>query len=514
MALLCVHLVRRSHFCGLSAHVSRNFQVHVNSSQVNLQRITNTVRFRTSPAKQPVLLLGNGRKMYFRFSPQSPCPLPCGRVCSHLIHTSAPRRALPAPLIWMVLKPLQKVMAIILGRSIRKWWVALPDNRRDLMREWAWQQRWRLAAGAGVTMVMIALLLLTHLDESPVTGRTRLLVFSREKYMELTALTSEAYVEQFAEVLLPVTDARHQVVERVVQHLVQRNKDIPEVSDVAWSVHVVETPNINAFVLPNGKVFMFTGMLDAVTDVHQLTVVLGHEMAHALLGHAAEQASLSHVVDLLSLILLTAIWAVCPRDSLAMLGQWAQGKLTQLMFNRPFSRKLEAEADEVGLQLAAKACADVRAGPVFWQQMEIRDQLKGEPAVPEWLSTHPSHRNRYSQLDRLIPQALELRDNCVCPPLPASDPRAVFSKSVHVLLENAKNQVKGVSDGTNKPLPHSPGTLPTAALLAQTVQPCSLNVEQESKVQVTDAASETAAAGPAPAPAEEDRSQHQVQCIA
>ena len=44
----------------------------------------------------------------------------------------------------------------------------------------------------------------------------------------------------------------------------------------------------------------------------------------------AEQASLSHVVDLLPLILLTAIWAVCPRDSLALLGQWVQDKLSQV----------------------------------------------------------------------------------------------------------------------------------------------------------------------------------------
>lgn len=80
-------------------------------------------------------------------------------------------------------------------RSLRKWWVALPDNRRQLLRQWAWQRRWHLAAGAGVAMVIAALLLLTHLDESPVTGRTRLLVFSRENYMELAALTSEAVSE-------------------------------------------------------------------------------------------------------------------------------------------------------------------------------------------------------------------------------------------------------------------------------------------------------------------------------
>lgn len=58
------------------------------------------------------------------------------------------------------------------------------------------------------------------------------------------------YMEEFAELLLPVTDVRHQVVERVVQHLAQRNKDVPEVSNVSWSVHVVQSPTVNAFVLP------------------------------------------------------------------------------------------------------------------------------------------------------------------------------------------------------------------------------------------------------------------------
>ncbi|XP_072771256.1 metalloendopeptidase OMA1, mitochondrial [Nerophis lumbriciformis] len=378
-------------------------------------------------------------------------------------HTSPPLGALPTPLLWLVLKPVQKLMAMILGRSLRKWWVALPDNRRNLFRQWAWQRRWRLSAAVGVAAAIVALLLLTHLDESPVTGRTRLLVFTRENYMELAAITSTAYMEEFAELMLPESDARHQVVQQVVQHLAQRNSDLAEMSDVTWSVHVVQSPNINAFVLPNGKVFMFTGMLEAVADVHQLTIVLGHEMAHALLGHAAEQASLSHVVDLLSVILLTAIWAVCPRDSLALLGQWAQDKLTQLMFNRPYSRKLEAEADQVGLQLAAKACADVRAGPVFWQQMEIRDQLSGEPSLPEWLSTHPSHRNRVAQLDLLVPQALEVRETCVCPALPSTDPRAVFSKSVHRLLEDAKARERA-----NVTVTPSHGPAAAAALLAQT----------------------------------------------
>ncbi|KAL1254529.1 hypothetical protein QQF64_016758 [Cirrhinus molitorella] len=383
-------------------------------------------------------------------------------------HTSGRLRAIPAPLIWMVLKPLQKLMAIILGRSIRKWWLALPPNKKQLFREWTWRRRWHfVGAGAGL-LFFFSLFLLTHLDESPITGRTRLLVFNRENFMELAQFTAEGYIEEFKDSLIAPSDPRHQAVEQVVRILAKRNQDIAEISSVPWTVHVVDGPTINAFVLPNGEVFVFTGMLEAVADIHQLAFILGHEMAHALIGHAAEQASLSHVVELFSLILLTAIWAICPRDSLAVLGQWIQGKLVQFLFDRPFSRKLEAEADQVGLQLAAKACADVRAGPVFWQQMEIYDQLRGEPTIPEWLSTHPSHQNRVRQLDRLVPEALELRASCDCPALPKADPRVVFHQAVKLLLDNnAKKQEMIAEEEKNEkpragvmlPLPQSPPVL-------------------------------------------------------
>uniref|UniRef100_A0A3B3BMR3 Metalloendopeptidase OMA1, mitochondrial n=1 Tax=Oryzias melastigma TaxID=30732 RepID=A0A3B3BMR3_ORYME len=352
----------------------------------------------------PVLLrtasAAAGPPFFCRRSVPSPAPTAPPRR----FHTSPRRSAAPAPLLWLLLKPLQKVAAMLLGRSLRKWWNALPENRRELMREWVLRRRWPLTGGVAVAVVLVALLLLTHLDETPLTGRVRLPLFSREAYLELAALTAEGYLEEFAEHLLPDSDPLHQMVDQLVQVLAERNKDIPKVSERPWSVHVVKNHQINAFVLPIGKVFVFTGMLDAVADADQLISVLGHEMAHVILDHSAEQASLSHIVDLLSLLLLTAIWAVCPTDTMALLGGWVKDKLAELMFHRPYSRKLEVEADQIGLQLAAKACADVRAGPVFWQQLEITDRLSGEPSLPEWLSTHPSHRNRTAQLDRLIPQ--------------------------------------------------------------------------------------------------------------
>uniref|UniRef100_A0A1A8HSM5 Metalloendopeptidase OMA1, mitochondrial n=3 Tax=Nothobranchius TaxID=28779 RepID=A0A1A8HSM5_NOTKU len=501
MALLCGNVLRTSRFA-VRLQVSKQMTRQVRENRP----VCSYVNFQTTSTHLKLIATRQSCGKAWTVCPQfGPHVIQGG----HHIHTSVPRRALPVPLLWMVLKPLQKLAAILLGRSIRKWWRVLPQNRRQLMREWVRKHRWHFAAGGGAALVIIALLLLTHLDESPLTGRVRLLVFSREKYRELAVLTSEMHLEEFAESLLPDSHPLHQMVQQSVQLLVQRNKDIPQVSEVPWSVHVVESPQINAFVLPNGEVFMFTGMLEAVADTDQLMIVLGHEMAHAILEHSAEQASLSHIVDLLSLILVTAIWALCPGDFLALLGGWAKDKLTELMFNHPYSRKLESEADRVGLQLAAKACADVRAGPVFWQQMELADQLTGTPTSPEWLSTHPSHRNRSSQLDRLIPQALELRENCACPALSSPDPRAVFSETVRVMMKKTKEQFEGGLQSSHQLMPAS---VPTAPTPFQTVLSSSTSVANhliKNEAPVT--ASETVVVSIVSAAAGETESQHEQQ---
>lgn len=114
-------------------------------------------------------------------------------------------------------------------------------------------------------------------------------------------------------------------------------------------------------------------------------------------------------------------------------------------------------------------------------------------------------------------QALELRESCVCPALPATDPRAVFSNSVHVLLENAKDKERGGQEGVRQAhQTHSLASLPTrlpAALPAQNALLPSSNVDQESKGPVSLVASELAAAAAAPVPAlaEGEGSQHVVQ---
>uniref|UniRef100_A0A9L0RI27 Metalloendopeptidase OMA1, mitochondrial n=1 Tax=Equus caballus TaxID=9796 RepID=A0A9L0RI27_HORSE len=330
-------------------------------------------------------------------------------------HTSPQLWAAPVPLLLVVLKPVQKLLAIIVGRSIRKWWQALPPNKKELFKESVKKNKWKFLLGLSSFGLLFTVFYFTHLEVSPVTGRSRLLLLGKEHFRLLSELEYEAWMEEFKNNMLPEKDPRYLTVKEVLYHLIECNKDIPGLSEIHWIIHVVDSPDVNAFVLPNGQVFIFTGLLNSVTDMHQLSFLLGHEIAHAVLGHAAEKASLVHLLDFLGLIFLTMIWAICPRDSLALLSQWIQSKLQEYMFDRPYSRTLEAEADKIGLQLAAKACVDVRASSVFWQQMEFADRLHGQPRLPQWLSTHPSHGHRAERLDRLIPQVISVNSSPDCP---------------------------------------------------------------------------------------------------
>lgn len=57
-------------------------------------------------------------------------------------------------------------------------------------------------------------------------------------------------MEEYADKFIPVSDPRNQVVELVLQHLTQRNQDVEGINSLPWNVHVVDGPEINAFVLP------------------------------------------------------------------------------------------------------------------------------------------------------------------------------------------------------------------------------------------------------------------------
>ena len=87
--------------------------------------------------------------------------------------------------------------------------------------------------------------------------------------------------------LVPAWDKRSRMVQRVMDRLIPASG----LEDQKWEVNVIESNEKNAFVIPGGKVFVYSGILPIAKDDDGLAAILGHEIAHNLAGHAAEHMS-------------------------------------------------------------------------------------------------------------------------------------------------------------------------------------------------------------------------------
>ncbi|TKA55287.1 hypothetical protein B0A49_10526, partial [Cryomyces minteri] len=158
-------------------------------------------------------------------------------------------------------------------------------------------------------------------------------------------------------------------------------------------VHVIEAREKNAFVIPGGKVFVFSGILPICGTDDGLAAVLGHEIAHNVAHHAAERMSQAFVM--LPLVIAAGLTIGAP--------DWASRMVVDLAFTMPGSRKQESEADYIGLMMMAQSCFDPAAAVALWARMEEAE--KGAP--PQFLSTHPSSHNRQEKIRQWLPEARE-----------------------------------------------------------------------------------------------------------
>jgi Zn-dependent protease with chaperone function len=164
-----------------------------------------------------------------------------------------------------------------------------------------------------------------------------------------------------------------------------------------WEVNLLGSDQVNAFCMPGGKIAFYFGILKRLQlSDDEVAMIMGHEMAHALREHARERmgktAATRVGAGLISSIL-----------GLGNLGDAALNIGAQLLTLR-FSREDESEADLVGLELAARAGYDPRAGVSLWVKMMKSNQ--GAP--PEFVSTHPAGPTRIADIERTLPRVLPL----------------------------------------------------------------------------------------------------------
>ena len=197
--------------------------------------------------------------------------------------------------------------------------------------------------------------------------------------LQYDALTRKAYQSQ---ALLGDNHATTKRVRKIANDLLPHAAKFNERSTTwKWEINVINSPTVNAFCMPGGKIVVFTGIIDKLQlSDDEIALIVGHEIAHALREHSRARAAKSTVTNIGAIAASVLIGG--------NVGQLAQ--VGGDLLGRRFSRGDETEADLVGMELAARAGYDPRLGVQLWEKMG--QVSKG--AQPQWLSTHPSGATR------------------------------------------------------------------------------------------------------------------------
>jgi predicted Zn-dependent protease len=238
--------------------------------------------------------------------------------------------------------------------------------------------------------ILLAGLLISSCATSP-TGRSQLLLLPES---EMNQMGEQAFTNIKEETPVDRQTTTNNYVQCVANAITR------EVGG-SWEVVVFKDDAANAFALPGGNIGVNTGLLKVAKNQHQLATVLGHEVSHVLAHHANERVSQSYAVEQ-SLNLLGAIASPQSYAGQSLMGMLGVGAQYGILM--PFSRVQESEADMHGLDLMARAGFDPRESVQLWKNMA----QAGKQQPPEFLSTHPSHSTRISDLIARMPHALQL----------------------------------------------------------------------------------------------------------
>lgn len=233
----------------------------------------------------------------------------------------------------------------------------------------------------------------------PVTGRQALNLVADADVVRLSAAAFEEL-----KAFHPVShDPRLNAMVRRVGHRIA-DAALFDVASAEWEFVVFDNPaSINAFAMAGGKVGVFTGLFQIVRSDADLAVVLAHEIAHVAARHAHERLSRQVALAAGGGVVAVLASSRVPHVSVGtVLDLYGLGATVGVAL--PYDRRMELEADEIGLIYMARAGYDPRTALDFWERMAAATALGGQPS--EFLSTHPAPDNRMLRLGQVMPAAL------------------------------------------------------------------------------------------------------------
>ncbi len=232
--------------------------------------------------------------------------------------------------------------------------------------------------------LIIILIFLYSCATNPVTGKKELMLISTSQEV---AIGKKADKDIIAEYGLYNNKKLTKYVEsigyRLVKHVHRKN--------ISYYFRILDSPDVNAFAVPGGYVYVTRGILSYINNEAQLAGILGHELGHINARHSAKQMSESMLFNLGLAIASIASPEVKSLSNLISAG-------AKLLFLK-FSRDDENQADYLGVYYSSLAGYNSYELGIFFNTLKRIEAKKGGN-LPEWFSTHPSPKNRIKNVYR------------------------------------------------------------------------------------------------------------------
>jgi len=256
-----------------------------------------------------------------------------------------------------------------------------------------------------IAFALVALVAVEACSKVPVTGRRQVNLLPEDQMVSMGVTQYKEFIGQHQVVngtpdaaLVAKVGAR--IADAATKFLKSKGKG-DRIAGYRWEYNLVQSPEVNAWCMPGGKIVVYTGILPYTQNESGLATVIGHEVSHAIARHGNERMSQALIAQAGG-IALDVYLSQHPSQSNDLFNQ-AYGTGVTLGALLPFSRLQESEADEMGLIFMAVAGYNPQDAVDFWQRMA---GANNGSAPPVFLSDHPSDASRIADIKKHLPEAM------------------------------------------------------------------------------------------------------------
>jgi len=249
--------------------------------------------------------------------------------------------------------------------------------------------------------------LLTSCATVPITERKQLAIYP-ESFINKQAAGAYINFKKKAKLITDGKDLKDiteigEKIQKSVTNFFLKRDNIDPTESFEWEYVLVDNKKVkNAWCMPGGKIAVYTGILEVAQNKDGLAAIMGHEIAHAVAKHSVERMSQAMAVNVGTQVADIFLGGAINRTRNTV-GRATGMDIFQLGIMNPFGRKQETEADYLGLIFSSLSGFNITESIKLWERMQKAKKGK-EP--PQFLSTHPSSKNRIENLTKWINQII------------------------------------------------------------------------------------------------------------